>query len=239
MAVLDEQIEKLKSLLLSVDQKIFTVTWLNHYSLRLSYDLSCTLENINLVGIDGLFLHMICKSKVPRTSADIFLPKFLAEQTWSVGLIGGPREGIEARRGIFVDKFPNLKCKFYMDGFSGQTNFNLIQKINEENISILIIGMGTPQQEWLMSDLIENKDYLDRNLLIFTCGGWLEQIIYKNYYPSWAYRLKMNWLIRLVREPRRLWKRYFVDSVYFFRNKSKYLQYLSSLPGYLEMEKIS
>ena len=42
--------------------------------------------------------------------------------------------------------------------------------------------------------------------------GFLEQIVGTDgdYFPPWANRLQLRWLFRLIKEPRRLWKRYFL-----------------------------
>ncbi|NJO34267.1 MAG: hypothetical protein HC869_15170 [Rhodospirillales bacterium] len=46
----------------------------------------------------------------------------------------------------------------------------------------------------------------------FTCGGFLDQYsIGKQYYPTWIDRLELRWLYRLIMEPGRLWRRYFVE----------------------------
>ena len=50
-------------------------------------------------------------------------------------------------------------------------------------------------------------------VLVATCGGWLDQFAGDTYYPAWAYPLRLNWLVRLAREPKRLWRRYTVDAI--------------------------
>jgi UDP-N-acetyl-D-mannosaminuronic acid transferase (WecB/TagA/CpsF family) len=106
-------------------------------------------------------------------------------------------------------------------------------------IDVLIIGMGTPFQELQAIDMIEISETIDRKLLIFTCGAWLEQLLYKNFYPSWAYSLRLNWLVRLIRNPKKLWKRYFVESFKVWFTKTEKIEYLNTLPGYNLMQQIS
>ncbi len=56
--------------------------------------------------------------------------------------------------------------------------------------------------------------------LVLTCGGFFDQIHPARYYPSWAYALRLNWAVRLAREPGRLWRRYSVEALEASRSES-------------------
>lgn len=46
----------------------------------------------------------------------------------------------------------------------------------------------------------------------FTCGGFLDQLgsgLY--YYPQWVDQMNLRFAYRLLKEPRRLWRRYFFE----------------------------
>jgi hypothetical protein len=66
-----------------------------------------------------------------------------------------------------------------------------------------------------------------------TCGGFLDQILQSNYYPAWAYPLRLNWLVRLAREPRRLWRRYTVEAVVALAHGRGWRQVTAGVPGML------
>ena len=212
--------------------KITSVTWLNHHSLATVMRTNCHLDRFSLIGIDGFFLHYISGSKVPRSSADLFLPLYLNNRPANIGVIGGPVQGLSERDAAFSKRFPQATCKFFIDGFSSVQSRDLISEINRQKVSVLLVGMGTPFQENLVVDVLENSENLNEGLIIFTCGAWLEQLLHENFYPKWAYKYKLNWLVRLAREPKRLWKRYFIESFRVLFTKSKKLNYLESLSGY-------
>ncbi|MNN73388.1 UDP-Gal:alpha-D-GlcNAc-diphosphoundecaprenol beta-1,4-galactosyltransferase [compost metagenome] len=70
--------------------------------------------------------------------------------------------------------------------------------------------MGTPRQEDFLIELQESG-WLGVG---FTCGGYFDQLNSADgglYYPGFIDRYNMRWAYRIYKEPKRLWKRYFVD----------------------------
>ena len=86
------------------------------------------------------------------------------------------------------------------------------QAIRESGANILIVGMGVPLQE----EFIENHwDQLGVELAI-PVGGSFDIIAgATRRAPVWLQRIGMEWLFRLIQEPRRLWKRYLVTNTQF------------------------
>ena len=74
---------------------------------------------------------------------------------------------------------------------------------------IIICGMGAPRQEELLLKLKEVRAWKG---LGFTCGGYLDQLQQGlHYYPAAVDKLDLRWLYRLVKEPRRLLRRYILE----------------------------
>ncbi len=132
---------------------------------------------------------------------------YAAKKNLKIGIIG-------AKGNVYIDFSNKLKLIYLglditpiSDGYQ---NFEEIEnRLKNSNIDILIIGMGIPMQEKLASHL---KSKLSRTMLIFTCGGYLDQKVKKNqYYPKIVDKLNIRFLYRLFKEPRRLWKRYLIE----------------------------
>ena len=69
-------------------------------------------------------------------------------------------------------------------------------------------------------------------VLVVTCGGWLDQFAGgEPYYPAWAYPLRLNWLVRLAREPRRLWRRYTIEAIRAVRARADLIDYVLGQGG--------
>ncbi len=78
---------------------------------------------------------------------------------------------------------------------------------------LVILGMGMPKQEEVASTLAHS---LGRAALIVNGGAILD--FWAGRFPRaprWVQALKLEWLFRLVQEPRRLWRRYTVGGVIF------------------------
>lgn len=210
LKILSNLIEK------SNNQNVF-ITWLNHSSLIAHKSSFEVLQRFDYIGIDGTFLEIVSRYQGSRSSADLFLPPLLSSRKFKVILVGGKPETLSNRRMVFENRFPLSYVCDFIDGYSEEILHRILQSIEKHSPDLIIIGMGAPRQEFLCINL---KDSLSKKqgLAVVTCGGWLDQITYNNYYPKWAYPLKLNWLVRLVREPRRLWRRYTLEPIILFLN---------------------
>src|SRR5690606_29999786 len=90
----------------------------------------------------------------------------------------------------------------------------IIALINQSGASVLVVGVGAPKQEkWIYkykSQLPGIKLFMALGATIDFEAGTLKRA------PLWIQRLGLEWLYRLVKEPRRLWKRYILDDMPFF-----------------------
>lgn len=90
----------------------------------------------------------------------------------------------------------------------------LVERINRSDADVVLVAFGNPMQErWIL----DNADALDAPL-VFGVGALLDFLSGKaQRAPAWIRRVRMEWLYRLLREPRRLLKRYSWDLLVFFR----------------------
>jgi exopolysaccharide biosynthesis WecB/TagA/CpsF family protein len=107
-------------------------------------------------------------------------------------------------------KFPKANVLLNISGFETDIVEQVVEASKITNPDFIILGLGARKQEQV-AIAIAREIKIQNSVLIATCGGWLDQLVVPNYYPRWAYPLKLNWLVRLVREPKRLWRRYSVD----------------------------
>ncbi|MBL7161895.1 MAG: WecB/TagA/CpsF family glycosyltransferase [Anaerolineales bacterium] len=81
----------------------------------------------------------------------------------------------------------------------------IIQEINAADPDIVWVGISTPKQEqWMASHL----DQLSAPVLIGVGAAFDFLAGHKSQAPLWIQRSGLEWLFRLVSEPRRLWRRY-------------------------------
>ena len=113
--------------------------------------------------------------------------------------------------------YPNMEIVTYSPPykpeFTEEDNLSMIQAINSANPDLLWIGMTAPKQEkWAFS----HWDELDIHCHCGTIGAVFD------FYagtakraPLWWQRHSLEWLFRLIMEPRRMWRRYVVGNTKF------------------------
>ena len=129
------------------------------------------------------------------------------------------------RKRAAVD-FPNLEVVTYSPpykpSFSDDDDKAIIEAINKANPDLLWIGMTAPKQEkWTYAHWGE----LDIHCNVGTIGAVFD------FYagtaqraPRWWQEHSLEWLYRLMKEPKRMWRRYIIGNPLFVYNvmKEKY-----------------
>ncbi|MFV5685826.1 WecB/TagA/CpsF family glycosyltransferase [Flavobacterium sp. GB2R13] len=106
-------------------------------------------------------------------------------------------------------EFPNIKVQTfsppYKTAFSVAENKQMIEAVNAFQPDVLFVGMTAPKQEkWSF----EHKEQLDAKI-ICSIGAVFDFYARTVVRPhSFWIKLRLEWFIRLVKEPRRMWKRY-------------------------------
>ena len=119
--------------------------------------------------------------------------------------------------------YPHLKVVTYSPPykpeFSAEDNKAIIDAINAANPDLLWIGMTAPKQEkWTYSHWNE----LNIHCHVGTIGavfdffdGPVERA------PIWWQEHGLEWLYRLIKEPKRMWRRYIIGNSLFLWNMTK------------------
>jgi N-acetylglucosaminyldiphosphoundecaprenol N-acetyl-beta-D-mannosaminyltransferase len=87
-----------------------------------------------------------------------------------------------------------------------------VQMINEVSPDVVWIGLGSPKQEQWMATHI---DRIKSPVLIGVGAAFDFLTGRKRQAPRWMQRSGLEWLFRLLTEPRRLWRRYLVNNPLF------------------------
>lgn len=104
----------------------------------------------------------------------------------------------------------------YKPEFTDEDNCAMIKAINDAAPDLLWIGMTAPKQEkWTYSHWNE----LDIHCHVGTIGAVFDFFAgtYKRA-PRWWQEHSLEWLYRLVKEPRRMWRRYVIGNPLFLLN---------------------
>lgn len=135
---------------------------------------------------------------------------------WSSFFYGG-RDGIPERLAERLGaRYPGLRVAgTYSPPFGPvdeAADVEIVRRINESGADIVWIGLSTPKQErWMASHV----GRLDAPVLIGVGAAFDIHAGTLAQAPPWMQRGGLEWLYRLYREPRRLWKRYLVNNPSF------------------------
>lgn len=111
------------------------------------------------------------------------------------------------------DQFPNLEIALTQDGyFSVDNETGIIKTINDSNAQILFVAMGVPRQElWIArnADKLHVPIVLGVGALFDFYSGAMPRA------PKKMRQLGLEWLFRLIMEPRRMFARYILGNPVF------------------------
>lgn len=94
---------------------------------------------------------------------------------------------------------------------SPEQDASVIEKINSARVQILFVGLGCPKQERWIS---QHRDRL--HCVALAVGAAFDLLARtKPRAPHWMQSSGLEWLFRLLTEPRRLWRRYLVANPRF------------------------
>ena len=182
-------------------------------------------KNASLVLADGMpiiwasrFLGTPLKERI--SGADLF-PKLCAaaaKKGHKLFFLGG-REGAAAGAAqILKEKYPEIKITgYYCPPFGFENdhdeNAKIIKTIKDAKPDILFVGLGAPKQEtWIYK--YKDECGVPVSIGVGVTFEFIAGMVKRA--PLWMQKSGLEWLWRLMMEPRRLWRRYLVDDMRFF-----------------------
>jgi N-acetylglucosaminyldiphosphoundecaprenol N-acetyl-beta-D-mannosaminyltransferase len=138
-----------------------------------------------------------------------------AEQGVSVYLYGGSPEVAEKLQANLRAKYPQLKIAGYESPpfrpLAAEEDEQVVERINSSGAGLVFIGLGCPKQD------IFAFEHRNRINAVQLCVGAAFDFHagMKKSAPGWMQQHGLEWLFRLLQEPRRLWKRYLITNTLF------------------------
>ena len=137
-----------------------------------------------------------------------------------VMFMGSSEKVLELIRKKAAEVYPNIEVVTYSPPykpeFTDEDNRGIIEAINGANPDLLWIGMTAPKQEkWTYSHWNE----LNIHCHVGTIGAVFDFFAgtYKRA-PQWWQDHSLEWLYRLIKEPKRMWRRYVLGNPLFLWN---------------------
>ena len=183
------------------------------------------LRRADLVVPDGMptvWLSRLLGTPLPErvTGADLvpLIAERAAKEKCKLYFLGGSEESATRTAELLKERNPGLEIEIdtpfvRLDApDAAEKDAEICRRINASGAKILLVGFGNPKQEL----------WLERNRRQLTCGvgigvgGTFNFLAGKvKRAPQWMRKSGTEWIYRVIQEPGRLWKRYFIGFFIF------------------------
>jgi len=183
----------------------------------------CAIQNGGIMAIpDGGPLSSIGRkrgfSEMQRTTGPSYMEEVLKlseQHGWRHCFYGATEETLTKLRAKLLEQYPNLQiADMYSPPFRPLTeeeDQQVIARINEAKPDFVWVGLGAPKQERWMAD---HQGKVQGFMVgVGAAFDYLAGNIQRA--PEWMQRCNLEWLYRLLQDPRRLFKRYLVTNTKF------------------------
>ncbi len=223
---LDELLSKVRNAILA-NQKAL-LSYVNINGLNLAYSspgFRSFLSRSDIVFCDGFGVMLGARITGQKLEHRFTPPDWIGQLCEVSGKEGFSLYFLGARPGVAEKAAARLRenqpgCNIvgtyhgYFDKTPGNPeNEAVVKEINHLKPNILVVGFGMPMQEkWIQ----ENFERLEVNVFL-PVGAALDYISGEvRRAPRWMTDHALEWLGRLIIEPKRLWKRYLIGNPLFF-----------------------
>jgi N-acetylglucosaminyldiphosphoundecaprenol N-acetyl-beta-D-mannosaminyltransferase len=182
------------------------------------------LEKAEYVCADGFSIQLACKwlAKTPVVRCPgVDLVHDLCKEGAGYGLrvylLGGVPGAAEDSARILSENYPGLNivgtdCPPLDFEQDPERLGSVLAQLAQARPQVVFVGLGAPKQEYFIDQHIRPL----RISVAIGVGGTFEMISGRvPRAPEWVRRIGMEWGYRLVREPKRLWRRYLIGNLEF------------------------
>jgi N-acetylglucosaminyldiphosphoundecaprenol N-acetyl-beta-D-mannosaminyltransferase len=210
-----------------IDRRITAKTFTQHVvinvakliHMRSDTTLRRSVQSCDIINIDGMGVvwgARLLGHDVPERVAgvDLFLElvKLSAQKSYPIFLLGATDEVVNGTRSVLESRFPSVKIAGHHNGYFWDNEAAIVEEIRNSGARLLFVAISSPQKE----NFIERWKHELGVDFVMGVGGTFDVIAGKvKRAPVWMQHSGMEWLFRLLQEPRRMWRRYLTTNVAF------------------------
>lgn len=181
--------------------------------------LDASVRECDIINIDGMGVVLGARMlghDVPERVAgvDLFheLLAMSARKGYSVFLLGAQDEVVAETARRVESLYPGLKLAGYHHGYFWDDEETMVNKVRESGAQLLFVAITSPKKENFINRWREQLGVT----FVMGVGGTFDVVAGKvKRAPLWMQQWGMEWLYRVIQEPRRMWKRYLVTNSKF------------------------
>lgn len=174
-----------------------------------------------LINVDGMPVvwasRLLGKGLKERVAGvDLFeaLMRRSAEKGWRVFLLGAKQDVVSGVKTLYEQKYPGLVVAGYRNGYwKAEEESVVVEQVKAAQADLLFVAISSPKKEHFLGR------YQAEMKIPFAMGvgGTFDVAVGKvKRAPLWMQKTGLEWFYRFLQEPRRMFKRYFVDGMAFF-----------------------
>lgn len=179
------------------------------------------INDCALINVDGMPVvwasRLLGKGLKERVAGvDLFegLMRRSAEKGWRVFLLGAREEVVSGVKRIYEQKYPGLTVAGYRNGYwKPEEEAGVVEQIRAAQADLLFVAISSPKKEHFLGR------YQAEMKIPFAMGvgGTFDVAVGKvNRAPLWMQKAGLEWFYRFLQEPRRMFRRYFIEDMAFF-----------------------
>lgn len=178
------------------------------------------VKRCEMVNADGASMLIAAKRlgvSIPERVTGIDLMYRLCElaqkKGYSIFLFGAKPQTVEKTKDRLREEYPEIRIAGTHNGYFSEDEFgDVAEFIRSAHADIIFVGITSPKKE----RIIERFRSFGFSGIYVGVGGAFDVVSGEiPRAPDWMQRLKFEWLFRMIREPRRLLKRYVVGNARF------------------------
>jgi len=188
-------------------------------SMQSDLELARSIKSCDIINIDGMGVvwgARFCGYDVPERVAgvDLFhsLLAMSARRGFPIFLLGAQQDVVEKTAEVVKGLYPRLIINGYHHGYFWDEEEVIVNKIRKSGSKLLFVAITSPKKENFINKW---RDQLGVNF-VMGVGGTFDVVSGKiKRAPKWMQNYGLEWLYRVIQEPRRMWKRYFFTNAKF------------------------
>ncbi len=175
---------------------------------------ACDIINIDGMGVvwGGRMLGLEIAEKV--SGIDLFhkLLAMASRRGYPVFLLGARQEVVEKAVKVLQEQYSQLEIAGFHHGYFWDDEEAVIDAVRASGARLLFVAISSPKKENFINKW---KERLGVDF-VMGVGGTFDVVAGKvKRAPEWMQKSGLEWLYRVIQEPRRMWKRYLVTNSKF------------------------
>lgn len=160
-------------------------------------------------------LGMPLKERVTAIDLMEGLLKVASKRSYKVYCLGAREQVVKTAVQNYQKVFPGLRIVGYRSGYwTPEEEHSVAEKIHKAKPDLLFLAISSPKKEMFLR---KHREILNVPFALGVGGAFDIAAGATQRAPRWMRRWGLEWFWRFLQEPKRMWRRYFVEDFMFFK----------------------